>query len=89
VADTLIAMMYPRGENIKDSSDTFTISHVARVGAELGADIVKTPLPSTDVREVEKVVKSCPVPVVAAGGPKMERDEDVLRLAAAAVKADA
>jgi fructose-bisphosphate aldolase/2-amino-3,7-dideoxy-D-threo-hept-6-ulosonate synthase len=82
----LIAMMYPRGENIKDSSDTFTISHVARVGAELGADIVKTPLPSTDVREVEKVVKSCPVPVVAAGGPKMERDEDVLLLAAAAIK---
>ncbi|GBC69120.1 2-amino-4, 5-dihydroxy-6-oxo-7-(phosphonooxy)heptanoate synthase [archaeon HR01] len=82
----LIAMMYPRGENIKNPNDPFTISHVARVGAELGADIVKVPLPSADVSEIEKVVKSCPVPVVAAGGPKMERDEDVLRLAEAAVK---
>ncbi|MEM1944649.1 MAG: 2-amino-3,7-dideoxy-D-threo-hept-6-ulosonate synthase [Nitrososphaerota archaeon] len=82
----LIAMMYPRGENIKNASDTFTISHVARVGAELGADIVKVPLPSADEADIEKVVKSCPVPVVAAGGPKMERDEDVLRLAEAAVR---
>jgi len=82
----LIAMMYPRGENIKNANDPFTISHVARVGAELGADIVKVPLPSADVNEIEKVVKSCPVPVVAAGGPKMDRDEDVLRLAEAAVR---
>ncbi|MEM2095277.1 MAG: 2-amino-3,7-dideoxy-D-threo-hept-6-ulosonate synthase [Candidatus Caldarchaeum sp.] len=82
----LIAMMYPRGENIKDASDPFTVSHVARIGAELGADIVKTPLPSSNLRDVERVVRSCPVPVVAAGGPKMERDEDVLRLAYAAVK---
>ncbi|MEM2237362.1 MAG: 2-amino-3,7-dideoxy-D-threo-hept-6-ulosonate synthase [Candidatus Caldarchaeum sp.] len=81
----LIAMMYPRGENIKDASDPFIISHVARVGAELGADIVKTPMPSANIRDVERVVKTCPVPVVAAGGPKMERDEDVLRLAYASV----
>lgn len=81
----LIAMMYPRGENIKDANDPWVISHVARVGAELGADIVKTPMPSTNIRDIETVVKSCPVPIVAAGGPKMERDEDVLRLAYAAV----
>ncbi|MEM4189723.1 MAG: 2-amino-4,5-dihydroxy-6-one-heptanoic acid-7-phosphate synthase, partial [Candidatus Caldarchaeum sp.] len=49
----LIAMMYPRGENIKDASDPFTISHVARVGAELGADIVKTPMPSANIMDVE------------------------------------
>lgn len=81
----LIAMMYPRGENIKDASDPWVISHVARVGAELGADIVKTPMPSTNIRDIEKIVKSCPAPIVAAGGPKMDRDEDVLRLAQAAV----
>ncbi|MEM0337710.1 MAG: 2-amino-3,7-dideoxy-D-threo-hept-6-ulosonate synthase [Candidatus Caldarchaeum sp.] len=81
----LIAMMYPRGENIKNPSDPAVISHVARVGAELGADIVKTPMPSANVQEIEAVTRSCPVPVVAAGGPKMERDEDVLRLAYASV----
>ncbi|MEM2808570.1 MAG: 2-amino-4,5-dihydroxy-6-one-heptanoic acid-7-phosphate synthase, partial [Candidatus Caldarchaeum sp.] len=81
----MIAMMYPRGENIKNPSDPAVISHVARVGAELGADIVKTPMPSANVEEIEAVTRSCPVPVVAAGGPKMERDEDVLRLAYASV----
>ncbi|MCS7133751.1 MAG: 2-amino-3,7-dideoxy-D-threo-hept-6-ulosonate synthase [Candidatus Caldarchaeum sp.] len=81
----LIAMMYPRGENIKDANDPWVISHVARVGAELGADIVKTPMPSANVRDIETVVKKVPVPIVAAGGPKMEKDEDVLKLAYAAV----
>ncbi len=81
-----IAMMYPRGPNIKDARDPFAIAHVARVGAELGADIVKTPMPSAEPSEIRKVVKSCPVPVVAAGGPKMERDEDVLRLAWAVIQ---
>jgi len=82
----LIAMMYPRGENIKDASDTFVASHVARVGAELGADIVKTPLPSAKVEDISRLVRSCPAPVVAAGGPKMELDIDVLQLASAAVR---
>ncbi len=38
----LIAMMYPRGPAIKNPHDPETVAHVARVGAELGADIVKT-----------------------------------------------
>jgi len=81
-----IAMMYPRGVNIKNPQDPETIAHVARVGAELGADIVKTPMPSADPSDISKVVKRCPVPVVAAGGPKMERDEEILKLAWASVK---
>jgi len=81
----LIAMMYPRGQNIKDPNDVLVLSHVARVGAELGADIIKTPMPSTNIRDIERLVRSCPAPVVAAGGPKMERDVDVLNLAYAAV----
>lgn len=43
----------------------------SRMGAELGADIVKTYY----VDGFEKVVESCPVPVVIAGGKKIpERD---------------
>jgi fructose-bisphosphate aldolase/2-amino-3,7-dideoxy-D-threo-hept-6-ulosonate synthase len=38
----LIAMMYPRGKDIKNSNDPELVAHVARVGAELGADIIKT-----------------------------------------------
>src|SRR5437870_13164412 len=38
----LLAMMYPRGSKIKNPYDVDVVKHVARVGAELGADIVKT-----------------------------------------------
>jgi len=37
----LLAMMYPRGERIKDEYDPKVIAHVARLGAELVADIIK------------------------------------------------
>ncbi len=47
-----------------------------RVAAELGARIVK----SYYCEEFERVVRGCPVPVVIAGGPKMESDSDVLQL---------
>ncbi len=83
----LIAMMYPRGENIKNPKDPEVIAHVARVGAELGADIVKVPMPSFDPDEIRVIVDGCPVPVVAAGGPKMDDDEKVLKLAKAVIDA--
>ena len=37
----VIAWMYPRGRNIPDESDPKIIAYAARVGLELGADIVK------------------------------------------------
>lgn len=83
----LVAMMYPRGENIKNPRDPETIAHVARIAAELGADIVKVPMPSANPDEIRVITRGCPVPVVAAGGPKMEDDRAVLELAAAVVEA--
>ena len=52
----LIAMMYPRGENIKDPFSVDIVSHVARIGAEAGADIVKT-VYTGDTESFKKVVK--------------------------------
>ena len=83
----LIAMMYPRGENVKDPKDPEVIAHVARIGAELGADIVKVPMPSFNPEEIRRVIEGCPVPVVAAGGPKMNDDRKVLELAKLVVEA--
>ena len=37
----LIAMMYTRGKKIKSEFDVKNVKHAARVGAELGADIIK------------------------------------------------
>ncbi|MBW2099992.1 MAG: fructose-bisphosphate aldolase, partial [Deltaproteobacteria bacterium] len=49
----------------------------ARVGAEHGADIIKTYYTETDF---DKVVAGCPVPVMIAGGPKCETDLDTLQM---------
>jgi fructose-bisphosphate aldolase / 2-amino-3,7-dideoxy-D-threo-hept-6-ulosonate synthase len=84
----IIAMMYPRGENIKDPTDPQIVAHVARVGAESGADIVKTVYTGSP-ETFREVVKKCPVPVVLAGGAKVESDEEVLRLASDVMKAGA
>ena len=40
----LLAMMYVRGPKVKNQYDVSVVKHAARVGAELGADIVKVPL---------------------------------------------
>ena len=47
--------------------DARYMSLASRLGAELGADIIKTYY----VPGFEKVVESCPVPVVIAGGKKI------------------
>ena len=49
----------------------------ARVGAEHGADIIKTYYTETNF---DKVVAGCPVPVMIAGGPKCETDLDTLNM---------
>jgi fructose-bisphosphate aldolase / 2-amino-3,7-dideoxy-D-threo-hept-6-ulosonate synthase len=83
-----IAMMYPRGENIKDPTDPTVIAHIARVGAEAGADIVKT-IYTGSPETFREVVRKCPVPVVLAGGAKVETDGEILKLASEVMEAGA
>lgn len=84
----LLAMMYPRGPNIKNEHEFELVSHAARIGAELGADIVKT-VYTGELESFRAVVRSCPVPVVVAGGPKMSNDLEVLELAENSIKSGA
>jgi fructose-bisphosphate aldolase/2-amino-3,7-dideoxy-D-threo-hept-6-ulosonate synthase len=84
----LLAMMYPRGEKIPDQFDPRVVSHVARVGAELGADIIKTNY-TGDQDSFSKVVEGCPVPVVIAGGPKIDSDKKLLEMVKGAIDAGA
>ena len=84
----LVAMMYTRGPKIKDEYDVKNVKHAARVGAELGADIVKVPYTGSTESFME-VVQGCPVPVVIAGGPKMDSDEDIFKMVKGALKAGA
>ncbi len=82
----LIAMMYPRGEKVENEYDAEVVGHAARVGAELGADIVKTNFTET-ISSFHDVTKGCPVPVIIAGGPKVESDMEVLEMASNSIQA--
>ncbi len=84
----LVAMMYTRGPKIKNEYDVEYIKHAARVGAELGADIVKVPYTGS-IESFKQVVCGCTVPVVIAGGPKMNTDADILKMIDESLKAGA
>ena len=84
----LVAMMYTRGPKIDDEYDVKYVKHAARVGAELGADIVKVNYTGS-AESFAEVVQGCPVMVVIAGGPKMDSDQDIFRMAMGALQAGA
>jgi fructose-bisphosphate aldolase/2-amino-3,7-dideoxy-D-threo-hept-6-ulosonate synthase len=84
----LLAMMYPRGPKIQNEHDATAVAHAARLGAELGADIIKTNY-SGNVETFKQVVESCPVPVIIAGGPKTETNQQVLQMVHDSMKAGA
>lgn len=84
----LLAMMYPRGEKIDSEHNVKWVKMAARIGAELGADIIKTNY-TGDVESFREVIEGCPVPVVIAGGPKMGSEKEILEMAFGAMKAGA
>ncbi|MBI4496102.1 MAG: class I fructose-bisphosphate aldolase family protein [Deltaproteobacteria bacterium] len=82
----LLAMMYMRGPKVKNGYDVKAVKHAARVGAELGADIVKVPYTGSP-ETFREVVEGCFVPVVIAGGEKMDTDRDILEMVRGSVAA--
>lgn len=84
----LIAMMYVRGENVKNPYDPDLIKKAVRLGGELGADIVKAPYTGS-VETFSEVVRGSHVPVAIAGGPKLNNITDAFRMAKEAIDAGA
>ncbi len=84
----MLAMMYPRGKSINNQYDPALIAHVCRVGAEMGADVVKTNY-TGDPDTFKRVVKGCPVPVLVAGGIKTGTDLELLEQINGAMEAGA
>lgn len=82
----LLAMIYPRGEKIKDEYHKDVIKHAARVGDEMGADIVKVSYPGSP-EAFQEVVDGCGIPVVIAGGEKMDSDQDILEMVKGSIDA--
>lgn len=84
----VLAMMYPRGPNVKDPYDPKIVAHAARLADELGADLVKT-LYTGDVKSFRDVTSSVGIPVLVAGGAKMESEAACLQLVHDAMRAGA
>jgi len=83
----LLAMVYPRGPGIKDHPPVETLLHAASLAVDLGADIVKLPL-SGAVQDMKRVIDSCPIPVVSAGGSQVS-DKEFSTFVADAMKSGA
>jgi putative autoinducer-2 (AI-2) aldolase len=64
------------GKKLKDKKEKRYLALASRIAAEFGADIVKTYY----CPDFEEVVAKTPVPIVVAGGPKLETYQDVLEL---------
>jgi fructose-bisphosphate aldolase/2-amino-3,7-dideoxy-D-threo-hept-6-ulosonate synthase len=75
----LLAMMYPRGKKIDPKNPGEHVKLAARAAAELGVDIVKTSY-TGDIDTFREVTDGCPVPVVVAGGPRMDTTEQILEM---------
>lgn len=71
----VIGWMYPRGKNIPDENDPKVIAYAARVGLELGADIVKVRY-TGDIASFKWVVASAgKTKVVVMGGSKLPEEK--------------
>ena len=64
------------GKRLGDRREKRYLTLATRITAELGADVVKTYY----CDGFDEVVAKCPVPIVVAGGKKMDTYEDVLNL---------
>jgi fructose-bisphosphate aldolase, class I len=82
----LLAMMYSKTRKGEDEKDVKIVKHSARLGAELGADIVKVPYTGSP-ESFREVVEGCFVPVVIAGGGKIETDQNILEMVKGAMNA--
>lgn len=82
----LVAMVYPRGPHIVNPLEPGLVAHAVNLATELGADIVKT-VYTGSVETMSQVVRSCPIPILVAGGEKKTSLSDVVQFTRDAIKA--
>ncbi|HHY55451.1 MAG TPA: fructose-bisphosphate aldolase [Chloroflexi bacterium] len=81
----VVAEMMPPEDRFFDAA---AIAHAARIGMEIGADVIKTNY-CGDVARFAEIVQAAPVPIIVAGGPKTTPDASTLQLVADALQAGA
>lgn len=80
--------IYPRDPQGRISFLPEDIAWAVRCALEAGVDVIKTPY-CGDVRAHAQIVSDCPVPIVAAGGPKAETLSAALRMIGEVVQSGA
>src|SRR5918997_1133833 len=73
------------GDRIPDPKAPDAMASAARIGFEHGADLIK----SYYTEDFRRVTDNCPVPVLIAGGPRMETVEETLQVVQDATEAGA
>jgi class I fructose-bisphosphate aldolase/fructose-bisphosphate aldolase/2-amino-3,7-dideoxy-D-threo-hept-6-ulosonate synthase len=87
----VIVHAYPNGELVPPE-EVYTperVGYASRLAMELGVDIVKTFYTGSAESFAQVLERAAPALVVAAGGPRLETDADVLRMAYEVVQAGA
>lgn len=74
------------GPRIEDDLDPDLIGEAARIGAELGPDLLKLYYPGS-ADAFEPIVQRAPYPVYVAGGPQTETESEILEMTAGAMNA--
>ncbi|MEM2882130.1 MAG: class I fructose-bisphosphate aldolase family protein [Candidatus Bathyarchaeia archaeon] len=84
----MLALMYPRGPKVKDKHGVEYVRYAARLGGELGADVIKTYYTGS-TETFREVVRAAQAPVVAAGGPKLNTAREALSMVKSVMDAGA
>jgi class I fructose-bisphosphate aldolase len=70
-----IAWIYPRGKAVLNKTSSEITQYAARVGLELGADLIKIKYPGSEEAMRETVRLAGKTKVVLSGGPKQSEEE--------------
>lgn len=72
----VVAEMMPPEDR---SYDAGAIAHAARIGMEIGADVIKTNF-CGKADEFQQVVEAVPLPIIVAGGPRQKDDSSLVNM---------
>ncbi len=84
----VIIHVYPRNADDTISHQPEDIAWAVRCGVEVGGDVIKVPY-CGEVEAYRQIVSDCPLPVVAAGGPKAPSFEAALTMMGDVVRSGA
>jgi len=83
-----IAWIYPRGSAVENESSPEVTTYAARIGLELGADMIKIKYSGSEETFRKAVQSAGKTKVVLSGGPKIG-DDKILKIIESAIKAKA